>query len=157
KCLQKDPARRYESATALAEDLRRYQAGEPIVARPVGSVERAWRWCRRNPIVAGLTAAVLLLFAAGFAGVPWDYWRAEAARRELESTLYFQRIALAHRELSADNLGRALKLLDQCPERLRQWEWHYLKRLCRLDPLVLLDPGKAEVSNMALSPDGERL
>ena len=50
-------------------------------------------------------------------------------------TSYFHRIALAHRELSADNLGRALELLDECPEDLREWEWHYLMRLCRVEPV----------------------
>jgi serine/threonine-protein kinase len=59
KCLQKAPERRYESAAALADDCRRYLAGEPIVARPISPVERLWRWCRRNPRTAGLAAAVV--------------------------------------------------------------------------------------------------
>jgi WD40 repeat protein len=67
----------------------------------------------------------------------------------------FHRITLAHRDLSADNLGQALKLLEECPEDLRQWEWHYLMRLCRVEPLVLR--GKTEVHGVAFSPDGERL
>jgi WD40 repeat protein len=86
--------------------------------------------------------------------------RAEAeakAKQDLESSLYYHRIALAHRELSADNLGRALELLDECPNGLRQWEWDYLERLCRVEPLVFHDPGKKEVSGVAFSPDGERL
>ena len=68
KCLQKDPRKRYSSTLELAEDLRRFQEGKPIVARPVGSVERSVRWARRNPKVAallGAIAALLLLLAGG--------------------------------------------------------------------------------------------
>ncbi len=66
KCLQKDPARRYETAAVLAEDLRRFQDGQTIVARPVGSLERAGRWCLRNKALAaaiGTAAAALLIVA----------------------------------------------------------------------------------------------
>jgi predicted Ser/Thr protein kinase len=65
KCLQKSPRKRYGSAAELAEDLRRFQAGEPILARPMGRAEWLWRWCRRNPVAAGLLLTVTLGSAFG--------------------------------------------------------------------------------------------
>jgi WD40 repeat protein/tRNA A-37 threonylcarbamoyl transferase component Bud32 len=62
--LEKDPRRRYPSAEAMADDLERWLAGEPIAARPIGSMRRAWRWCARNRVVAGLSASVAALLVA---------------------------------------------------------------------------------------------
>ena len=61
KCLEKDPRGRYGSAGGLAQDLQRFLNGEPVDARPISRPARAWRWCRRKPVVAGLTAVVILL------------------------------------------------------------------------------------------------
>jgi WD40 repeat protein/tetratricopeptide (TPR) repeat protein/tRNA A-37 threonylcarbamoyl transferase component Bud32 len=59
KAMAKEPSRRYATMRELAEDLRRFLNGEAIRARPVGSLERGWRWCKRNPVVAGLTATLV--------------------------------------------------------------------------------------------------
>jgi serine/threonine protein kinase len=64
KALAKEPQRRYASAATLAEDLRRFLNDEPITARPVTSWERGWRWFRRNPFVASISAAAFLLLVA---------------------------------------------------------------------------------------------
>src|SRR5207302_1262171 len=65
KCLRKEPRHRYVSAAELAEDLRRFRAGEPILARPLGRIARGWRWCRRNPPVAALLTLAWLLLITG--------------------------------------------------------------------------------------------
>jgi serine/threonine protein kinase len=66
KAMAKAPGRRYPSAGALEQDLRRFLAGEPVKARPAPVWERAGRWCRRNPLPAGLLLAVTLGSALGF-------------------------------------------------------------------------------------------
>jgi WD40 repeat protein len=82
KCLEKEPAKRYPTAQALADELDRFLNGRPVRARPVGPAGRLGRWCRRNPRQAGLTAGLMLVFALGLAGVLWQWRLAEAARRE---------------------------------------------------------------------------
>jgi tetratricopeptide (TPR) repeat protein len=79
KCLYKETAQRYATAEALVEDLRRFRAGEPVLARPVSAVGRAWRWGRRNPVVAGLSAVVLLLLVAVAVVASIGYVRATVA------------------------------------------------------------------------------
>jgi eukaryotic-like serine/threonine-protein kinase len=80
KCLQKSPARRYASAAELAEDLRRFQAGEPIVARPVSTLERGWRLAKRRPTVAGLLAGIVVVTAISLLSLFILWQSAEVAR-----------------------------------------------------------------------------
>jgi serine/threonine protein kinase len=84
KALAKEPDRRYSSCGELATDLRRWLDGRPIAARPAKLIEKSWRWCRRNPVVAALLASLLLVFAGGLTGTTWKWWEARLERDEAE-------------------------------------------------------------------------
>lgn len=124
KCLRKEPENRYASAAELAEDLARYQQGEPIQARPVGRVERALKWVRRNPVVAGAAAAVVLAFAAGTTGVYLKYRDAEDRRKDAEEQKEFAKAKekeakdeTAKAERATDYLVNIFRLADAKGER----------------------------------------
>jgi WD40 repeat protein/tRNA A-37 threonylcarbamoyl transferase component Bud32 len=85
KCLRKLPRKRYLSALRLAEDLERFEAGEPIRARPVGLLERGWKWARRRPALAGLLASLVWLAAAAVLLPTLAWSQAESARMKAES------------------------------------------------------------------------
>src|SRR6185437_9439004 len=102
KCLQKEPSRRYASAQELAEDCACFLRGEPIRARPVGRIERAWRWCRREPALATLAGLSVLALALLLAGGFWYSARLGAAQGEMavasERALTAEREARTARE-----------------------------------------------------------
>ncbi len=79
KCLEKEPHKRYASAHELREELERFLRGEAIQARPIGRLARGWRWCKRNPAVASLAAAVLASLVVG--AVVSCYFAVESSRR----------------------------------------------------------------------------
>jgi WD40 repeat protein/predicted Ser/Thr protein kinase len=173
KCLAKSPAERYADALALAEDLRHFRAGEPIVARPAGRGERLVKWwARQRPaLAAAYSLGVLALgLAGGGVSALWLWQRAvttslqlvaekqetELARQELALLSYFRAVELARREWRENEVARAELLLQGCPTPLRGWEWYYVRHLCHTD-LHTLNGHTGAVWNVAFSPDGRRL
>jgi putative hemolysin len=177
KCLQKEPRKRYGSAEELAEDLRRFQAGEPITARPVGVAERVAKWVKRRPAVAALLALVLLLTAVGLGGIAWAYGEALRERnnaqteatnarlaekktqdqlQETERALANSKVVLADAFWRAGKVALARDRLDEVPDELRLWEWRYLKRTTT-GGLFTLYGDTEPVWSVCFSPDGQRL
>jgi WD40 repeat protein/serine/threonine protein kinase len=120
KCLEKEPASRYQTAQGLAEDLDRFLKDELIHAQPIGPTARLWRWCRRKPLVASLGTATLVLLLAVAVGSPIaiyriNHERQRAERGELDARqkAYASDMNVVQQELAQNNLGRALELLDR--------------------------------------------
>ena len=90
QCLEKNPHHRYATAAELADDLERFLRGEPIQARRISRLGRLWRWCRRNPVVASLTAAAAVLLAVILVGLSVGLVLLGAAYREEARQLYLR-------------------------------------------------------------------
>ncbi len=154
KLMEKMPQRRYESANALAEELRRFLRDEPITARPLSAPGRLWRWCKRKPAIASLATAFALAVIVGFVGITTQWRRAEtkseeatlsaaAARRAAagekrsraltEQYLYIARMNTAQQAFELGDMTRVQRILDiyEPPfqgEDRRGFEWFYWKR-----------------------------
>jgi eukaryotic-like serine/threonine-protein kinase len=120
KCLEKAPGKRYASASNLADDLERYLAGRPIVARPVTSFERAFKWATRKPAIAALLGLVTLVTALGLGGVLWQWRRAVQARNEALAREQDAREAQAREKVQTE-LARE-RLLDSIKARTKERE-----------------------------------
>ncbi|WP_165230636.1 WD40 repeat domain-containing serine/threonine protein kinase [Aquisphaera insulae] len=186
KAIEKDPKARYQSAEAMAEDLRRFLADEPIRARQVSTRERYWRWARRNPVIAVLggvlTALMVAVTAASLTAA--SYFRNAAqresnlARRERLASNEMNRIAaraeaekeIAQREGYRSTMKLAESMLqgdDQARYRvadilwgaqpeLRGWEWGHLMARCPLERWSL-QTNQGGLDSVAASADGRLL
>ncbi len=138
KALEKDPARRYQSASELAADIRRFLRDEPIVARPAGTLYQLGKFARRNrTLVAGVLATFLTILAGA---VTTAYWAVRATERrqlaeeradQLQRKAYRASIAAAQAAVERGQADAARLHLADAPAELRGWEWSYLQ--CMLD------------------------
>jgi WD40 repeat protein/serine/threonine protein kinase len=176
KCLEKDPGRRYSSASGLAADLERYLAGEPTHVRPPGRWERLRRKARRHPawVATLMTVAACAMVLAAASGLYDARLRsdrdrsrqkeAETRASEASSERYLQyvmHIREADRLIADSRAPMALKILDQERPRpgepdLREFSWHYLYRRCHNERRSL--PGhRGDVYHIEFSPRGDLL
>jgi predicted Ser/Thr protein kinase len=182
KCLEKDPRNRYPSAAELRDDLDRFLAGKPVVARPRFLLLRWLDRARRHPLRAAAGAVGVALVAAGVGFIGWEWFaaRTELAsaavevarlRHEYEETgqdLYAARVTLADRAVSAGRPAEANEWLAACQPDERGWEWNYLANSLRAASPARVELQKHEVTghgfdfptpargSEAISPDRRR-
>jgi len=155
KCLEKDPQRRYPTAQAVAEELGRFLRSEPILARPVNAIGKAWRWCRRKPVLAGLGAAIVLLLLLLAIGGP-------IAAEHYRQLSYASDLTAAWQSWEIGNITHSIELLKRHrpwpgQSDLREFAWRYLWNLClpASETPPKEDPGFTVLFS-AVSRDGSR-
>ncbi len=153
KALDRDAARRYESAAAFADDLARWLRHEPIEARPPGVVQRIRNWIRRHPTRAVGAVATILAFVIGAS----QFRLVWLANERAESTLYRSLLAFAEREWMAGSTETAREALNGCPEVKRGWEWEYARRLCKITPANVWSDFSLPIVAGGYSANGRRI
>jgi eukaryotic-like serine/threonine-protein kinase len=116
RAMEKEPRHRYATAEELANDLRRFLAGKPTVARPLNWVGVSWRWCRRHPVSAGLAASVVLLLVALGIGSNVAAWRIKRAHENAE--LHWREDLLS--QAASLRVARSPGFRDRALELVRQ-------------------------------------
>jgi WD40 repeat protein/serine/threonine protein kinase len=170
KAADRDPARRYQTAGELADDLQRFLADEPIRARRASQLERYLRWARRNPgiaVLGGMLTAVLVvgLAASLLAAAHFNWLRLEAehaadeARRRGEAERwerYRSNLAAVGSASQLQNIAASRRALEAAPAEYRDWEWlHFTSRLDEAR-LALSCVGGLD-KPVAFGPDGKQL
>jgi WD40 repeat protein/serine/threonine protein kinase len=157
KCLEKDRARRYETANGLAADLKRHLNNEPVVARPPSTAYRLQKALRRNKLafMAGVAVAAALVVGIGIS--TWQAVVAQQARREGDHQLYAAKMNLAQQAWDQNNIGRLRQLLEDTQDSpYRGFEWYYWQPKTHL-ALKTFHGHLSGVKSVALSPDGRRI
>jgi serine/threonine-protein kinase len=137
KCLEKEPARRYASAEAVAEEIERFLRHEPIQSRRSSRLERVWLWCRRKPLVASLIAALIMVIAIAMAGVLWELPRVQQQR------LLARRANLSEQEkarLAAEQTNHPAAYDAYLRGRAFPGSWHQEGAIRLFQEAVELDP-----------------
>lgn len=172
KCLEKEPARRYGSAEAFADDLDRWLRNEPILARPSTVWEKASKWARRKPAIASLAASVALAMGLGFLGVTWQWRRAEHGAEQRRQQLVRLNVANGSRLVADGDLlsalpwyVEALKLEQGRPDRelVHASRIEFLLQQCPKPVQIFVHEGKPATPNYGrlavaqFSPEGRRV
>jgi eukaryotic-like serine/threonine-protein kinase len=158
KCLDKEPARRYGSAEALADDLERWRSGMPIAARRVPAWEKAIKWVKRRPEMAALVLVVHLALLGLIGGGIWFTFQLWKERDLADRGHYAADMNLAQRSLDDGSIYQAREQLSayrtgRPKAHLRGFEWYYLANLCDQTPIRLRGHQKAVIC-VAFHPDG---
>ncbi len=157
KCLEREPSRRFESAKLLRDELKRFADGEPIHSRPIGRMERGWRWCKKRPAVSSLGLALFLSLVSGLFGV--SYFGRQSARNasEAKRMLYRSWMNLAAHHLESGSPAGVRELLgrvstDPVLAASRGFEFGYFTNM--VSPIEPVGSVGDSVVDVAITHDG---